>query len=188
MIEIFSRFVSLDYWSGHGYNRNKKILIMKKCIYSLIVLVLISCNLNFSGTLGGGQTYRYECSEEKLNVYLDSIEKYDSSLKVPEKWKEYDNWDSKGYDFLKGKIFYIKGNNNNGDNDEMYYVSVIPPIKDIHKNPGVAIRSVFRVKKYLLGWKRFEDFSKSEKNEKEEKFKNRVLVKIPLSVISVDED
>lgn len=158
---------------------------MKKPIYILIVILLISCNLNFSGTLGGGKTYRYECSKEKLNVYLDSIEKYDLSLKVPEKWKEYDNWDSTGYAFLKGKIFYIKGNN---DDDEMYYVSVIPPIEDIHTNPGVSIRSVFRIKEYLLGWRLFKDFSKSEKKEMEEQFKKRVLIKVPLSIISIDEE
>lgn len=79
-------------------------------------------------------------------------------------------------------------NNNNGDNDEMYYVSVIPPIEDIHKNPGVAIRSVFRVKEYLLGWKLFEDFSTSEKKDIEEKFKKRVLNKVPLRIFSIDED
>ena len=156
---------------------------MKIYKYILILIVLNSCNSNFSGTLGGGKTYRYGCSKEKLNIYLDSIEKYDLSLKVLDKWKKYDDWDSSGYGFLQGKIFYIKGNNNN---DEMYFVSVIPSTEGINRNPGVAIRSVFRTKEYLLGWMLFEDLDESEKKEIEHKFKTRVLSKVPLEIISVD--
>lgn len=158
---------------------------MKKYFYILILFALNSCNLNFSGTLGGGKTYRYECTKEKLNIYLDSIEKYDSTLRVPEKWKKYDDWDSSGYGFLRGKIFYIKGNNND---DEMYYVTVIPPIDEINNNPGVAIRSVFRTKEYLLGWILFKDLDKSLKKEIEYKFNTKVLSRIPLDTISVDEN
>lgn len=159
---------------------------MKVIKYITILIVLNSCNLNFSGTLDGGKTYRYGCTKEKLNTYLDSIEKYDPSLKVPEKWKKYDDWDSSGYGFLKGKIFYIRGNNNDGD--EMYYVTVIPSIDGTNHNPGVAIRSVFRTQEYLLGWILFKDLDKSEKKEIEYKFKTTVLSKVPLEIISVDEN
>ncbi len=156
---------------------------MKIYVYLLILIVLNSCNLNVPGTLGGGKTYRYQCTKEKLNIYLDSIEKYESSLKIPEKWKKYDDWDSSGYGFLRGKIFYIKGNNN--DCDEMYYVTVIPSIDKTNTNPGVAIRSVFRTKEYLLGWILFKDLDKSLKKEIEYKFYTRVLSRIPLDTISV---
>ncbi|KIA96804.1 hypothetical protein OA93_16490 [Flavobacterium sp. KMS] len=145
---------------------------------------LISCNFNVAGTLGGGKIYRYNCTEEKLNEYLDSIEKNDNALKIPLEWKKYDNWDTIGYDFLKGKLFYIKGHDSN--DDEIYYVSVIPPIAKLEKNPGVAVRSVFRTKEYLLGWKYFEDFSRSKKRAIETEFQERVLSKVPLDIVSVD--
>lgn len=160
----------------------KKYLI----IGGLSLTILISCNLGFSGTLGGGNTYRFDCNKEQLNFYLDSIEKNNSSLKIPENWKKYDDWDETGYSFLKGKIFYMKGKDS--INDEMYYVSVIPPIEKINNYSGVSIRSVFRAKEYLLGWRNFKDLDSSERKEIEEKFKKRVLNQLPLKIMSVDEE
>jgi hypothetical protein len=150
----------------------------------LSLIILNSCNLGFSGTLGGGKTYRFNCSEEKLNFYLDSIESKTTSLKIPEHLKKYDNWEERGYGFLKGKIFYI--HEKKDDVEEMYYITVIPPVEKT-TNAGIAIRSVFRVKEYLLGWKIFEDLSNSEKEEIEERFKNKVLSQLPLKIVSVDE-
>ncbi|MBP1221603.1 hypothetical protein [Flavobacterium sp. 1355] len=149
----------------------------------LILIVLISCNLGFSGTLGGGNIYRFGCNTKQLNFYLDSIEKNNISLRTPEDLKKYDDWDKTGYGFLKGKIFYIK----NLNDSEMYYVSVIPPMVKTN-TAGVAVRSVFRTKEYSLGWKTFEDLSSSEKEEIEEKFKNRVLSQLPLKLLSIDKD
>lgn len=160
---------------------------MKKEIVILVfsLIILNSCNLGFSGTLGGGKTYRFNCSKEKLNFYLDSIEENSSSLKVPESWKKYNDWDQRGFGFLKGKIFYI--NEKKNEVEEMYYVSVIPPVTGSNK-AGVAIRSVFRAKEYLLGWKTFEDLPRSEKKEIEERFKIKVLSQLPLKILSVDEE
>ncbi|TPG33294.1 hypothetical protein [Flavobacterium pectinovorum] len=146
--------------------------------------LLISCNLGFSGTLGGGNVYRFDCDKNQLNFYLDSIEKNNVSLRIPEDWKMYDDWDETGYSFLQGKIFYI--NEKNVNVEEMYYVSVIPPLEKT-TTAGVSIRSVFRAKEYLLGWKTFEDLPRSEKKEIEERFKNRVLSQLPLKILSVEE-
>lgn len=158
---------------------------MKKEIAIIVfsLIILNSCNLGFSGTLGGGKTYRFNCSEEKLNFYLDSIESKTTSLKIPKDLKKYDDWEETGYGFLKGKIFYI--NEKKDDVEEMYYVSVIPPIAKSNR-AGVAIRAVFRAKEYLLGWKTFEDLPRLEKEEIEERFKNRVLNQLPLKIVSVD--
>lgn len=68
----------------------------------------------------------------------------------------------------------------------MYYVSVIPPIAKSNR-AGVAIRSVFRAKEYLLGWKTFEDLPRSEKKEIEERFKRLVLNKVPLKIVSIED-
>lgn len=156
---------------------------MKK--YLLIVIlassILISCNLGFSGTLGGGNIYRFGCNIDQLNFYLDSIEKNNSSLKIPENWKKYDDWNETGYGFLKGKIFYIRDKDSN--KNAMYYVSVVPPTEKISKYAGVSVRSVFSSKE----WKIFKDLDNSEKEEIEEKFKKRVLSQLPLKVVSIDE-
>lgn len=159
---------------------------MKKEIVIIVfsIIILNSCNLGFSGTLGGGKTYRYDCNKEKLNFYLDSIESNSTSLKIPESWEKYDDWEQRGFRFLKGKIFYI--NEKKDDIEEMYYVSVIPPIAKSNR-AGVAIRSVFRAKEYLLGWKTFEDLPRSEKKEIEERFKRLVLNKVPLKIVSIED-
>jgi len=161
--------------------RSSKIIFI---ILILIFLSTISCNYNIAGTLGGGNTYRFNCNEEKLNYYLDSIEKYSPSLKTPKKWKKYDNWDATGYNFLKGKIFYIKGKE--AKSDEMYYVTVIPPISKFDIYSGTAVRSIFRIFEDKLQWTLFEDLSEIERKEVEEKFQKKILYRIPLKIVSKD--
>lgn len=154
-------------------------------IATLCLVILTSCDLGFSGTLGGGDIHRFNCTEEKLNFYLDSIEEHNLSLKVPKKWKKFDNWEQKGYGFLKGKVFYIKEKDSN--DDEMYYVSVIPPKEKFAKNPGASVRAVFRMVDNKPRWLYLRDLSRSDGKEIEEKFKKRVLSQLPLKVVSIDE-
>lgn len=163
------------------------MISMKKnlVIATFGLIILISCDLGFSGTLGGGKIHRFNCTEEKLNFYLDSIERENPSLKIPKKWKKYDNWEQAGYGFLKGKIFYMKEKDPN--DDEMYYVSVIPPMEKFEKNPGASVRAVFRMVDNKPRWLYLRNLSRSEGKEIEEKFEKRVLSQLPFKAVSIDE-
>ncbi|MBO9583463.1 MAG: hypothetical protein J7574_04820 [Flavobacterium sp.] len=135
------------------------------------LMILTSCDLGFSGTLGGGNIHRFNCTEEKLNFYLDNIEKHNLSLRIPKKWKKYDNWEQKGYNFLKGKIFYLREEDSN--DDEMYYVSVIPPKENFNKNPGASVRAVFRMVDNKPRWLYLRDLWWFERREIEKKFEKK---------------
>lgn len=159
---------------------------MERGMIFFVAIILTSCNLNIAGTLGGGDTYRFNCTEEKLNFFLDSIEEDNLSLKIPEKWIKYDNWEQKGYGFLNGKVYYIKGKES--DEDEMYYVSVIPPKENFNKNPGTSVRSVFRIVKSKPRWLNLDDLYWWERRGIEEKFQEKVLSQLPLKAVSIDEE
>ena len=149
---------------------------MKKLIIVSVILLLASCNDKIAGTLGGGSIYEFNCSEEKLNICLDKFKESSQHLAVPEKWKKYDNWEEKGYDFLKGKVFYLKGNND--FEEEMYYVTVLgssPKLKNIART---SIRSVFRMVGGTPRWLYFDDLSKSEAKEIENRFQKIILDKM----------
>lgn len=149
---------------------------MKKLIIVSVILLLASCNDKIAGTLGSGSIYEFNCSEEKLNICLDKFKESSQYLAVPEKWKKYDNWEEKGFDFLKGKVFYLKGNND--FEEEMYYVTVLgssPKLKNIART---SIRSVFRMVGGTPRWLYFDDLSKSEAKEIENRFQKIILDKM----------
>ncbi|WP_409416935.1 hypothetical protein [Flavobacterium sp. PS2] len=146
---------------------------MKKVIIVSVILLFVSCNDKIAGTLGRGSAYEFKCSEEKLNICLDNFQESSKYLAVPEKWKQYDNWEQIGYGFLNGKIFYFEGNS--GSPEEMYYVTVLgsdPKLKNI---ASTSIRSVFRMVGETPRWLYFEDLSKSEANEVENRFQKMIL-------------
>lgn len=149
---------------------------MKKVIIVSVILLLASCNDKIAGTLGSGSIYEFNGSEEKLNICLDKFKESSQHLAVPEKWKKYDNWEERGYDFLKGKVFYLKGHND--FEEEMYYVTVLgssPKLKNIART---SIRSVFRMVGGTPRWLYFDDLSKSEAKEIENRFQKIILDKM----------
>lgn len=141
-----------------------------------VILLLASCNSNIAGTLGGGSIYEFKCNEEKLNLCLDKFKESSKHLAVPKKWEKYDNWEEIGYGFLKGKVFYLKGNNDLVE--EMYYVTVLgssPKLKNIART---SVRSVFRMVGETPRWLYFDDLSKSEAKEIENRFQKIILNKM----------
>jgi hypothetical protein len=147
---------------------------MKKTIIILFIIIFLSnCKDKIAGTLGGGNVYEFNCSEEKLNKCLDSFYKKTKKLKIPKKWVEYNNWDEKGYGFLNGKVFYIK--NDSGYKEEMYYVSVWSD-SITSAESYVAVRSVFRMFGDTPRWLYFEDISEPDALKIEYNF-NKIILK-----------
>lgn len=138
-----------------------------------LVFAFMSCNYKPAGTLGGGYVYEFNCSEEELNKCLDDFKQNSNSLDIPEKWKQYDDWDDRGYTFLKGKIFYF-GNNYPLD-EEMYFVTVLKSDGGNSDIGRASIRSVFRKADGLSGWRDFKDLNKSDAKRIEERFQKNVL-------------
>ncbi|WP_348811312.1 hypothetical protein [Flavobacterium maritimum] len=149
---------------------------MKKVIIASVILLLVSCNDKIAGTLGSGSIYEFKCSEEKLNICLDKFKESSKYLVVPEKWKKYDNWEDIGYGFLKGKVFYLKGNSD--FEEEMYYVTVLGSSPKLKNIASTSIRSVFRMKGGTPRWLYFDDLSKSEAKEIENRFQKIILNKM----------
>lgn len=146
---------------------------MKTVISLFIVFFWMSCNNKIAGTLGGGYAYEFNCSEIDLNKCLESFKERHLNLAIPEKWKDYEDWEKRGYNFLKGKVFYFEGNADL--KEEMYYVTVLRFSEEKTKVARVSIRSVFRKTTKFGQWLLFEDLKKSEKKIIEKRFQELVL-------------
>lgn len=149
---------------------------MKIIVIILMMFFCISCNNQIAGTLGGGYIYEFDCSESELNKCLEMFKKANLNLSIPEKWKEYDDWDKRGYHFLNGKIYYLKGNAE--EKEEMYYVSVLKFNDMKTKVAQVSIRAVFRKTRKYGKWFLLEDLKESDKEIVEKRFQESILNKI----------
>ncbi|EHQ41258.1 Uncharacterised protein [Myroides odoratus] len=142
-------------------------------MFILLMVLCISCHNKIAGTLGGGYVYEFDCSENELNYCLESFKERRLNLAIPEKWKEFDDWEKRGYHFLNGKIFYFEGNADLIE--EMYYVTVLRFSEEKTKVARVSIRSVFRKTTKFGQWLLFEDLKKSEQQRIERRFQELVL-------------
>jgi len=146
---------------------------MKAVISIFVLFFCISCNNKIAGTLGGGYVYEFNCSENELNNCLKFFKERHLNLAIPDRWKEYDDWEKRGYNFLNGKIFYFEGDSDL--KEEMYYVTVLRFSEEKTKVARVSIRSVFRKTTKFGQWLLFEDLKKSEKKIIEKRFQELVL-------------
>ena len=102
---------------------------------------------------------------------LDSFYNSYPEYKLPEKWKEYDNWDARGYNFMDSRIFYFRGSP-----EEMYYVTLRGNKSAASEEPAaIAIRAVSKgTGKWLLQ----EDFKRIEIERIESRFEAEILSKL----------
>lgn len=164
---------------------------MKNKAVILVLMFVVSCNLiPKAGTLGGGNTYKFNCSEKLLNKCLDSIEKNDIVFTIPEKWKEYNDWEQTGYGFLYGKVFYMRKSKALNFNEEMYYVTVSQEskaikVRDSAKKDTIkaktAIRAIFRMIKNKPRWLYCDSINSDEMEIIEKRFQKSILDKVAKS-------
>ena len=135
----------------------------------LFIIFLISCD----GTLGGFNTISFPTSKKNLEQALDALYSDYPDYRVPNKYKDFNNWSKSGYDFLDTRIFYFSQTP-----EEMYYVSFVGD-EEIFKDTthvDIAIRAVFVENKRK--WLKEEDFNEEEKNRIQARFKTEIIAKL----------
>lgn len=144
-------------------------------LVSSVLFSVLSCGFG-AGTLGGGEVYKFNCKRHILEKALDTLNILNPKFNVPKRWRRYNNWEEKGYGFLNGKTYYIKGNDELIE--EMYYVSTIGS-DTISENYGhVTIRSVFRMVNEQPRWLYFTDIDESDAEFIEKRFRKIILDRI----------
>lgn len=143
---------------------------MKIRTFAFLLLVTIGCD----GTLGGFDNRNFVTPKQNIEKAIDLLFVKNPKLKVPEKWKEYDNWKKNGYGFLDTRIFYFQS-----EPEEMYYVSFVEDGNEKQDKNGptiLAIRSIF-TKKHNK-WLKEEDLGFDEKDRIEKRFDAEVIGKL----------
>jgi len=147
--------------------------IMKKIALVLIVLTFSGCFIS-AGTLGGFKAIDFPVSKRKLVSAIDSLYKSYPEYKIPDKWKSFDDWHARGYDFLDSRIFYFKL-----APEEMYYISFIGDANNATQTDttlsSLSIRAVFNdAPKWLLE----QDFNSVDKERIQKRFYNEIITKL----------
>ena len=132
----------------------------------IVLIILTGC-----GTLGSFDIINFSVNKEQLALAIDTVYKNYPDYEIPQKWKKFDTWNERGYDFLNSRIFYFKESP-----EEMYYVTFRGDKTTLPNRPvSIAIRAVSNGKgKWLMQ----DDFSEKEIERIESRFKLEILSKI----------
>jgi hypothetical protein len=148
---------------------------MKNLVLLIFVLSIYSCTDYIgAGTLGGiGENYIFPVSKNKLEAAIGSLYSKYPKYKVPENWKQFDDWSARGYDFLESHIFYISSGP-----EEMYYVSFIGDEgswKADSSKISIAIRAV---KVGDSGWLLGNELNSKERKRISARFESQLILKL----------
>ena len=142
----------------------------------LIILSILLTGCIGAGTLGGFEAVSFPNSKSNVVKAIDSIYIVFPNYHLPDKWKAYDNWSERGYDFLDSRIFYFKS-----DPEEMYYVTFIGDANDsVQKVEGItslAIRAYMKADKPGK-WQKESETSSTERSRIEVRFRIEIVSKI----------
>lgn len=135
---------------------------MRTIAIIIITTIFISaCNIG-AGTLGGFDSRKFETDKKTLAIGIDSLYKQHPEYVIPDKWKDFDNWSERGYDFLDGRILYFTSSP-----EEMYYLTILAG-----NDTRIAIRAVHTGSgRWLLE----DDFSLTEKERIEKRFDFEII-------------
>ena len=143
-----------------------KKLIINICIL-LISFVTFSC-----GTLGGFDTRSFLIKKSELNNAFDTLYSKFPEYNIPNKWKKFDDWKERGYDFLDARIIYFENNP-----EEMYYLTFIGD-SIAQSNSQTSIISIRAVCNGSAKWLLVSDFSKDEKERIEKRLDTAIISKL----------
>ncbi|MCD0464980.1 hypothetical protein [Flavobacterium sp. ENC] len=136
-------------------------------------LLVTACIISCDGTLGGFNTISFPKSKKNIENAIDTLYSNYPDYRIPDKYKDFDNWSKSGYDFLDTRIFYFSQ-----APEEMYYVSFVgdeEAFKD-STHIDIAIRAVFVGNKKK--WFKQEDFSKEEESRIQARFNSEIISKL----------
>jgi hypothetical protein len=138
---------------------------MRNIIFIILTMIAISgCNIG-AGTLGGFDSVKFETDKKTLGNSLDTLYKLHPPYTIPDKWKDFDNWSERGYDFLDGRILYFASSP-----EEMFYVTILAG-----DETRIAIRAVHNGQGR---WLKEEDFSTTDKERIERRFDSEIISKL----------
>jgi hypothetical protein len=133
-------------------------------IIILITITISGCNIG-AGTLGGFDSIKFDTDKKTLLNALDTLYKLYPKYAIPNKWKDFDNWSERGYDFLNGRILYFESSP-----EEMFYVTIL-----VGNETRIAIRAIHRGSgRWLLE----KDFSLDEKERILKRFDFEIISKL----------
>jgi hypothetical protein len=139
------------------------------------IVVFVMLVFSYScGTLGGFDERVFPVAKNQLNKAFDSLYATYPEYNIPEKWKQFDDWKERGYDFLDSRLIYFKE-----VPEEMYYVSFIgdPTSQSNLHMCRIAIRAVCKGRgRWLL----VNDFNRKEKDRIENRFDTEIIDKLEL--------
>ena len=140
----------------------------------IFFILLFSCLLSNCGTLGGFDSRNFATPKKNIEKAIDTLFIKNPELEIPEKWKEYDTWEKRGFGSLDTRIFYFQS-----EPEEMYYISFVGDGNEKQDENGptiLAIRSIFT--KRHNKWLKEEDFGDDEKERIEKRFDTEIISKL----------
>ncbi|MCD6067611.1 MAG: hypothetical protein K0S33_2437 [Bacteroidetes bacterium] len=151
------------------------ILRPKILLCILLLPLLNSCIILLfgAGTLGGFDQRVFPANKRTLEWALDALYEEYPEYAVPGKWKHFDDWTARGYDFLDTRIFYFASSP-----EEMYYVSFIGDSAMQANYPDRSILAVRAVHNGTGGWKLREDIKRGERERIEDRFHKEIIAKL----------
>ena len=135
---------------------------MRIILSILTTISILGCG---AGTLGGFDPIKFETDKNTLGSALDSLYKLHPEYAIPDKWKDFDSWSERGFDFLNGRILYFSS-----PPEEMIYVTILAG-----DETRIAIRSVNNGQQR---WLKEEDFSTADKERIERRFDSEIISKL----------
>ncbi len=146
-----------------------KVEMMKNVTLMIGFLLLLSCA---AGTLGGFESVNIGLSKRQLNIVIDSFYKIYQAYSEPQKWKVFDSWSERGYDFLRGRVFYFAT-----EPEEMYYASILGSGAE----PADSGQSLMAVRAVCSGsdkWFLNKDLDEKNIARVEKRFKEEIVEKL----------
>lgn len=139
----------------------------------LVVFSLTGCIIS-AGTLGGFPTITFPISKRKITIAIDTLFVRHPEYKIPNKWKDLDNWSASGYGFLDSRIFYFKTSP-----EEMYYVSFYGDGNEKTQTDTTSIAiSIRAISKGNPKWLLESDLTEIEKKRISDRFYKDVILKL----------
>ncbi|MFC5682023.1 hypothetical protein ACYE2N_09500 [Flavobacterium sp. MAHUQ-51] len=150
---------------------------MKKRNNSIILIIFLLTSCIGAGTLGGFDLRTFPVSKRKIVLAIDTLYKHYPEYKIPDKWKIYDDWHKRGYDFLDSRIFYFKKYP-----EEMYYVTFYGDANDSIQvdttKTSLSIRTYHN--EQFNRWIKEENCNSKEKKRIQKRFDEEIISKVEL--------
>jgi hypothetical protein len=155
---------------------------MKKTTLNICIL-LISFITFSCGTLGGFDTRTLQVKKNELNKAFDTLYSKYPNYKIPNKWKKFDDWNERGYDFLDARLIYFENSP-----EEMYYLTFIGD-SITTSNSQTSVISIRAICNGSAKWLLVSDFSKAQKERIEKRLDEEIISKLEfyLNIKSIHE-